>query len=165
MLSLDWVCSSTFVAFQLINNFLRLFVVCFSLKKIRKGVQGKNKTREEIGEGQPLLVHTTYFCVLWRINACGTLRERIVVKHSLFIITRTGFSWKVLLKALHTSVNSILLLFLNGSHFIFQFIYPLPGEQGYEFMYAEFKDHKCYFTSLLHYQVRIMILTSFSENM
>lgn len=35
-----------------------------------------------------------------------------------------------------------------------QFIYPLPREQGFEFMYAEFKDHKCYFTSLLHYQVR-----------
>ncbi|KAJ7357759.1 ATP synthase mitochondrial F1 complex assembly factor 1 [Desmophyllum pertusum] len=34
------------------------------------------------------------------------------------------------------------------------FIYPLPREQGYEFMYAEFKDHKCYFTSLLHYQTR-----------
>ncbi|XP_015768214.1 PREDICTED: ATP synthase mitochondrial F1 complex assembly factor 1-like [Acropora digitifera] len=34
------------------------------------------------------------------------------------------------------------------------FIYPLPREQGFEFMYAEFKDHKCYFTSLLHYQTR-----------
>ncbi|KAL9951023.1 hypothetical protein ACROYT_G043613 [Oculina patagonica] len=34
------------------------------------------------------------------------------------------------------------------------FLYPLPREQGYEFMYAEFKDHKCYFTSLLHYQTR-----------
>ncbi|XP_068728002.1 ATP synthase mitochondrial F1 complex assembly factor 1-like [Montipora capricornis] len=34
------------------------------------------------------------------------------------------------------------------------FIYPLPREQGYEFMYAEFQDHKCYFTSLLHYQTR-----------
>ncbi|CAH3026387.1 unnamed protein product [Porites evermanni] len=34
------------------------------------------------------------------------------------------------------------------------FIYPLPREQGYEFMYAEFKDHKCYFTSLLHYQTQ-----------
>ena len=41
---------------------------------------------------------------------------------------------------------------------IFQFIYPLPREQGYEFMYAEFKDHKCYFTSLLHYQVGIRTL-------
>ena len=30
-------------------------------------------------------------------------------------------------------------------------------------MYAEFKDHKCYFTSLLHYQVRIIISTWVSQ--
>lgn len=34
------------------------------------------------------------------------------------------------------------------------FLYPLPRKQGYEYMYSEFKDHKCYFTSLLHYQTR-----------
>ena len=140
---LYWICSSTMISFQLINNFRRQFVVCFfSLLKIRSDwVKGEGQDEKRLGCGKPFS-STDPFCVLWRLLP-------VVIKSILFFkITRT------LLLALS---SSHLLLFLNGSQSVFQFIYPLPREQGYEFMYAEFKDHKCYFTSLLHYQVRIFV--------
>lgn len=49
------------------------------------------------------------------------------------------------------------------------FIYPLPREMGYEFMFAEFSGNQCYFTSLINYQTLgqnapwIMVLTHFPE--
>jgi len=33
------------------------------------------------------------------------------------------------------------------------FLYPLPKEQGYEFVLAQFDKHRCFFTSLINYQV------------
>lgn len=36
------------------------------------------------------------------------------------------------------------------------FLYPLPKSQGYEFMLSHFDDNRCFFTSLINYQVHEM---------
>lgn len=32
------------------------------------------------------------------------------------------------------------------------FLYPLPRDSGYEFLYSQFSGHRCFFTSLINYQ-------------
>ncbi len=34
-----------------------------------------------------------------------------------------------------------------------QFVHPLPRDEGYEFFYSQFSGHRCFFTSLINYQV------------
>lgn len=33
-----------------------------------------------------------------------------------------------------------------------QFVYPLPRDEGYEYMFSQFSGHRCHFTSLINYQ-------------
>ena len=35
---------------------------------------------------------------------------------------------------------------------ICQFVYPVPRDEGYEFMFGQFSGHRCHFTSLINYQ-------------
>ena len=160
-------------AYQLLPK--RVCNLYFSLKSERCTGRGGKKRLH--GTGQPLLVHSAFFafCGYWWCSWDPKRKDQpwtvcIILERNLILLFRTSceaFPPQENIALMQGSLKRTTQLFfaalLKGSRFVFQFMYPLPREQGYKFMYAEFKDHKCYFTSLLHYQVRIIVLTLFSE--